>query len=134
LASPDLAASAQKFPEARGNVACRKGEAGAMVLQPALAKVAPGDTIAFIPADTGFNAETIPLDAARGLSRPSKARSIRRSRYFDVPGRCGVECAPHFGLRMVALIFAGGDTGNVEAAIAVKVPKKPGSGLKPSAP
>ena len=36
-----------------------KGEAGAMVFEPALTKVAVGDTVTFIPTDKGHNAETL---------------------------------------------------------------------------
>ncbi len=36
-----------------------KGAEGAMVFEPAFVKVAPGDTVTFIPTDKGHNVETI---------------------------------------------------------------------------
>ncbi len=36
-----------------------KGPGGAMVFEPALAKIAPGDTVTFVDTDTGHNAEII---------------------------------------------------------------------------
>ena len=36
-----------------------KGAAGAMVYEPALTKVAVGDTVTFVPIDKGHNAETM---------------------------------------------------------------------------
>ena len=36
-----------------------KGEAGAMVFEPALVQLEPGDTVTFVATDKGHNAETI---------------------------------------------------------------------------
>ncbi len=45
-----------------------RGEAGAMVFEPAWLEVAPGDTVTFVPTDRSHNAESIaamlPLGAA----------------------------------------------------------------------
>jgi plastocyanin len=49
-----------------------KGEAGAMVFEPALTKVAVGDTVTFVPTDKGHDAQT---KAPRSL----KARWARKS-------------------------------------------------------
>ena len=56
-----------------------KGAEGAMVFEPALVKVAPGDTVKFVATDKGHNAETIKgmLPAAR---RRSSARTVKTSR------------------------------------------------------
>ena len=36
-----------------------KGDMGSMMFQPALVKIAPGDTVTFQPTDKGHNVETI---------------------------------------------------------------------------
>lgn len=36
-----------------------KGTEGVMVFEPAFVKIAPGDTVRFVPADKGHNVETI---------------------------------------------------------------------------
>ena len=101
-----------------------KGEAGAMVFEPALSKVAVGDTITFIPTDKGHNAETIPGMMPEGAKAFKGKINQEIAVTFDAPGTYGIKCAPHFGMGMVALIVVGGDTGNLEAVKAVKVPKK----------
>lgn len=37
-----------------------KGADGAFVFEPALVKIAPGDTVRFVPTDKGHNVESIP--------------------------------------------------------------------------
>lgn len=101
-----------------------KGEAGAMVFEPALTKVAVGDTVTFIPTDKSHNAETIPgmlPDGARAFKGKINQEIAVK---FDAPGTYGVKCAPHFAMGMVALVVVGDDTGNLDAAKAVKVPKR----------
>src|SRR5437016_369108 len=81
-----------------------KGEAGAMVFEPAFANIAVGDTITFIPADKGHNAETIPNMLPEGAA-PFKGKMNEEIVVpFPVPGVYGIRCAPHFGLGMVAVV------------------------------
>jgi pseudoazurin len=96
-----------------------KGEAGAMVFEPAFVKAAPGDTITFISEDKGHNAETIkgmlPEGAEKFKSKISKDFSIT----LDTEGLYGVKCTPHYAMGMVALIQVGEAT-NLEDASAIK--------------
>ena len=101
-----------------------KGEAGAMVFEPALSKVAVGDTVTFIPTDKGHNAETIPGMMPEGAKAFKGKINQEIAVTFDAPGAYGIKCAPHFGMGMVGLVVVGGDTGNLETVKAVKVPKK----------
>lgn len=100
-----------------------KGEAGTMVFEPALTKVTVGDTVTFIPADKGHNAETIqdmlPVGAAPFKGKISAEIAVT----FDIPGAYGIKCTPHFGMGMVTLIVVD-EPANLTQVQAVKVSKK----------
>jgi len=95
-----------------------KGAEGAMVFEPALIKVAPGDTVKFISTDKGHNAETIkgmlPADASPFLGKLGQDVAAT----FDKPGVYGVKCLPHYGMGMVAMVVVGTPT-NLDEAKAV---------------
>lgn len=98
-----------------------KGEKGAMVFKPDLIKVAPGDTIRFIPSDKTHNAESIPDMLPEG-AEPFKGK-VNEEIAVKVTkeGVYGVRCQPHYAMGMVAIIVVGKPT-NLEAAKAVKQP------------
>lgn len=101
-----------------------KGAEGAMVFEPAFVKVQPGDTVKFIPSDKSHDVEGIKDMLPPGVE-PFKGEI---SKEFDlvvtVPGVYGVKCSPHFAMGMVALIQVGDAPENLDAARAVKLPKK----------
>ena len=100
-----------------------KGAEGAMVFEPALVKVAPGDTVKFVSTDKGHNAETIkgmlPAEATPFLGKNGEDVVVT----FDKPGIYGVKCLPHYGMGMVAMVVVG-TPDNVDAAKAVPQPGK----------
>ena len=100
-----------------------RGAEGVMVFEPALVKVAPGDTVKFISTDKGHNAETIkgmlPADAVPFVGKNGEDISV----VFDKPGVYGVKCLPHYGMGMVAMVVVGAPD-NVDAAKAVAQPGK----------
>ena len=100
-----------------------KGAEGAMVFEPALVKVAPGDTVKFVATDKGHNAETIkgmlPADATPFLGKNGDDVAVT----FDKPGIYGIKCLPHYGMGMVAMVVVG-TPDNVDAAKAVPQPGK----------
>ena len=100
-----------------------KGVEGAMVFEPALVKVAPGDTVKFVATDKGHNAETIkgmlPADATPFLGKNGEDVAVT----FDKPGIYGIKCLPHYGMGMVAMVVVG-TPDNVDAAKAVPQPGK----------
>ena len=100
-----------------------KGVEGAMVFEPALVKVAPGDTVKFVATDKGHNAETIKgmlsADATPFLGKNGEDVAVT----FDKPGIYGVKCLPHYGMGMVAMVVVG-TPDNVDAAKAVPQPGK----------
>ena len=95
-----------------------KGAEGMMVFEPALVKIEPGDTVKFIAADKGHNAESIkgmfPADATPFVGKSGEDITVT----FDKPGAYGVKCLPHYGMGMVALIVVG-TPGNLAEAKAV---------------
>lgn len=101
-----------------------KGEMGAMVFEPALTRIAVGDTVTFIPTDKGHNAETIPDILPEGGPTFKGKINEQVSVTFDVAGTYGVKCAPHLGLGMVALVVVGDAPIDSAAVEAAKVPKK----------
>lgn len=93
-------------------------EGGVMVFEPALVKIAPGDTVKFVATDKGHNVETIkgmlPADAAPIAGKNGEDISVT----FDKPGVYGVKCLPHYGMGMVAMIVVGAPA-NLDEARAV---------------
>jgi len=101
-----------------------KGKAGAMVFEPSLVKVAPGDTVTFIPTDKSHNAETV-KDLIPEGAKPFKGKINETVKVtFDVPGAYVVKCTPHLGMGMVALVVVGDAPANLEAVKTGKLPKK----------
>lgn len=101
------------------------GAAGTMVFEPALTKIAPGDTITFTPTDKGHNVETISGMLPEGAQAFKGKIGQEVVVTFTVPGAYGVKCLPHFAMGMVALVVVGDlPPANLEAIKTVKVPKK----------
>ncbi len=96
-----------------------KGAEGLMVFEPSLVKIAPGDTVHFVPTDKGHNVLSIdgmiPADAQPFQSKPGEEITVA----FDKPGVYGYECKPHYGMGMVGLVVVG-DPVNLAEAGAVK--------------
>ena len=101
-----------------------KGAEGAMVFEPAFLKIAPGDTVTFIPTDKGHNVETIkdmiPDGAEAFKSKMNETYKVT----FDKPGAYGVKCTPHVGMGMVGLVVVGDAPANIDAVKTGKLPKK----------
>ena len=100
-----------------------KGATGIMVFEPALVKIAPGDTIKFIPVSKGHNVETIPGMLPEGAtplnSKINEAVTVK----FDKQGVYGFKCKPHYGMGMVGMVVVGTPV-NQDQAKAVKHPGK----------
>jgi pseudoazurin len=102
-----------------------KGSEGAvMVYEPAFVKVAPGDTVKFVSTDKGHNAESIkgmlPEGAAAFVRKNGEDIAVK----FDQEGIYGVECLPHYGMGMVAMIVVGTPS-NLDQAKAVPRSARP---------
>lgn len=95
---------------------------GSMVFQPALIRVAPGDTVTFVPTHPTHNAESIsgmmPAGATPFRGRMNQPVQVR----FDRPGVYGYKCAPHLGMGMVGLVVVGNGGSNLAAARQASLP------------
>lgn len=101
-----------------------KGKAGMMVFEPALVKVAPGDTVTFMPADKTHNAESIPGMIPAG-AQPFKGKmSQPLTVKFSKPGLYGYKCMPHYGMGMVGVVVVGNAGPNMAAAQKISHPGK----------
>jgi pseudoazurin len=100
-----------------------RGTEGVMVFEPALVKVAPGDTVKFVATDKGHNAETIkgmlPDGGASFIGKSGEDVAVK----FDQAGIYGVKCAPHYGMGMVAMIVVGTPTNEEQAKAVPQVGK-----------
>lgn len=127
-----LLAAAPAFAETVEIKMLNKGEAGAMVFEPAFVHVQPGDTVVFVPTDKGHNAEAIKDMLPEG-AEPFKGKTNQQLEVtFTVPGAYGVKCLPHFAMGMIALVVVGDlPPANLDAVTAAKVPPKAKARFEP---
>lgn len=118
-----LAAAGANAAEIEVKMLNKGAAGGAMVFEPALVKVAPGDTVKFIATDKSHNAESIPEMLPTGVEPFAGKMNEDITVTFKENGVYGVKCKPHYGMGMVALIVVGEPT-NLEAASAAKHPGK----------
>ncbi|MEO5578679.1 MAG: pseudoazurin [Sphingomicrobium sp.] len=101
-----------------------KGKAGTMVFEPALVKIAPGDTVTFMPSDKSHNAESIagmvPGGAAAFKGKMNQPLKVT----FSKSGLYGYKCLPHYGMGMVGVVIVGNASSNFAAAQKVSHPGK----------
>ena len=103
-----------------------KGSDGqAMVFEPSFLRVAPGDTVTFVPTDKGHQVDAVKEALPDGAEEFKGKLNQEVKVTLTVPGAYPVKCIPHLGLGMVGLIVVGdGVPANIEKAKAVKFPKK----------
>lgn len=92
-----------------------RGADGVMVFEPALVKMSPGDSVKFIAADRGHNAEAIPGMVPDGAAAFAGKMDEEVAITFDKPGIYGVRCKPHYGMGMVAMIVVGEPVNEAQA-------------------
>lgn len=95
------------------------GPGGLMVFDPAFVKLAPGDSIKFVPQDKGHNAELIKGMAPEGAETFKTVLGKEEVVKFDKPGVYGIKCSPHYLMGMIAVVVVGDKPENLEAAKAV---------------
>lgn len=107
LALLTLALAAPALAETHEVRMFNRNDAGPMVYEPQFLRMAPGDTVRFVPAQPSHNAATIegmiPEGAAPFRSGINETFEVTLS----VPGRYGIKCSPHFAMGMVMLIEVG---------------------------
>lgn len=80
---------------------------GPMIYEPQVLRIAPGDTVRFLPTQPGHNAATIDEMLPPGAARFRSAINQPFEAVFDVPGTYGIKCTPHYAMGMVMLIQVG---------------------------
>ena len=104
-AVPVVMAPTQAFAALHEVHMLNKGADGeAMVFEPALIRIAAGDTVKFIPTDPGHNAESIRGMLPDGAELFKGALNKEVDVTFTVPGVYGIKCLPHIAMGMVALV------------------------------
>jgi pseudoazurin len=96
-----------------------RGETGSMVFEPAFLHVQPGDTVVFVPTDPGHNVASLEGMIPEGVN-PIESAIMGEPMpvTFTEEGVYGLECTPHFGMGMVALIQVGDSPANLDALAA----------------
>jgi pseudoazurin len=126
LAGLSLAAAPASAKEYQVRMLNKGSDGRLMVFEPAFVKVAPGDTVRFVPADKGHNAESLPgmlpAGAAPFKGKINEELVVR----FGKAGLYGYKCLPHAGMGMVGLVQVGAATNRAQAATAAV----PGLGKK----
>ncbi|MDR0277490.1 MAG: pseudoazurin [Paucimonas sp.] len=84
-----------------------RGASGAMVYEPDYLHLQPGDSVRFLPTQSGHNAATLdgllPAGAEPFKGKINQALEVK----FEVPGFYGIQCSPHVSMGMVMLIQVG---------------------------
>jgi pseudoazurin len=93
-----------------------------MAFAPAFLKVAPGDTVTFVPTDKSHNAESILGMIPEGAEAWKGKINQEISVTFETEGVYGYKCLPHYPLGMVGLIQVGEAAPNLAQAQEIKHP------------
>jgi pseudoazurin len=96
-----------------------RGAAGPMVFEPAMVKIAPGDTVHFIAADKGHDVLSVDGMIPDGAQPFEGKLSQDLTVTFTVPGVYGFKCKPHYAMGMVGVVVVG-DPANLDAVKTVK--------------
>ncbi len=84
-----------------------RGSDGAMVYEPDHLRIAPGDSVRFLPTQSGHNAASVAGLLPAG-AEPFKSKLNQPFEHtFSVPGVYGIQCIPHLAMGMVMLIQVG---------------------------
>lgn len=99
-----------------------RGAGGAMVYEPDYLKIAPGDTVKFLPTQSGHNAASITELLPAGAEAFKSKINQPLEQTFNVPGLYGIQCIPHVAMGMVMLIEVG--DGGVLPALPASLPAR----------
>ncbi|AZL69068.1 MULTISPECIES: pseudoazurin [Pseudomonas] len=87
-----------------------RGAEGAMVYEPDHLRIAPGDTVRFLPTQAGHNAASIPGLLPAGAEAFKSKLNQPYEYTFSQPGLYGIQCIPHLAMGMVMLVQVGEPT------------------------
>lgn len=123
LAIASLAFSGVAFAEVHEVKMLNRGAEGAMVYEPDHLRIAPGDTVRFLPTQASHNAASLPGLLPAGAEAFKSKLSQPFEQTFSVPGLYGIQCVPHLAMGMVMLIQVG-DAGGDRAALPAGLPAR----------
>lgn len=99
------------------------GKDGTMVFEPAVLKIAKGDTVTWVPTDMGHDVSSTTIPAG---AKPFKgAMNQKTTVIFDTEGTYAYNCTPHAMMAMMGIIVVGDGSSNyadVKAALEAKLP------------
>ena len=96
-----------------------KGTQGSfMVFEPAFVKIAPGDSVSFVPTDPAHDAVSLPDMTPAGAQPFAGKLGQPLTVKFTAEGLYGYKCVPHLSMGMVGLIQVGKATNKAAAAAA----------------
>lgn len=101
-----------------------RGEAGAMVFEPAFLQVGKGDTVTFVPTDRSHNAESLKDMTPEGAEPFKGKMNAPVTVTFETEGVYGYKCLPHYAMGMVGLVVVGDAGANLAEAAKVSHPGK----------
>lgn len=105
VASPALAETPTQTHEVKMYT---RNDQGSMIYEPEFLRVVPGDSVRFIPTQSGHNAATIdnmiPAQASPFRSQINEDFTVT----LTESGLYGIKCSPHYAMGMVMLIKVGG--------------------------
>jgi pseudoazurin len=93
-----------------------------MVFEPSFLKIAPGDTVTFVPTDKTHNVESIKAMTPDGFEGWKGKVNEPITVTFPTDGIYGYKCLPHYSMGMVGIVQVGDAPPNLDAAKAVKHP------------
>jgi pseudoazurin len=114
-----IAATAVQAAEVEVKMLNKGADGAAMVFEPALVKIAPGDTVHFVAVDKSHDVLSIDGMIPEGATPFVGELNEDLTVTLTVPGVYGYKCKPHYGMGMVGLIIVG-DPVNLEAVKAFK--------------
>lgn len=102
----------------------RSSEGRPMQFEPAFLRIAPGDTVTFVPTDKGHNSESILNLIPEGADTWKGKINEEISITFEQEGLFAYKCQPHLGLGMVGLIQVGQNTSELNTEEVEKLPPR----------
>jgi len=101
-----------------------QGTDGVMVFEPAVLKIAPGDSVTFKATNPGHNAASIEGMIPTGAEAWDSGMSQDITVTFTEEGTYVYQCTPHLMMAMVGVITVGDASANLETIKAASADKK----------
>ena len=113
LAAIALAFAAPALAETHVVEMYTRSDTGPMIYEPSFLRIAPGDSVRFMPAQPSHNAATIEGMIPEGAEPFRSKIDEDFTVILTVPGSYGIRCSPHAAMGMVMLIHVGDDAETV---------------------